>query len=149
MNNLPEIHDIYIPEGVSFFPIAYGWWIILGGLVALVLLVKFLLWGIKTSKKYYALRKLKKIEISSPVSAAVQMSELLRRICHVKYKEASTLYGEIWIDFLNEHSHNKISGDTAKLLIFAPFMDKTNKKYSQATAVELRDFCQHWIGENL
>ena len=24
MNNLPEIRDIQIPDGVSFFPVAYG-----------------------------------------------------------------------------------------------------------------------------
>ena len=29
MNNLPEIRDIQIPDGVSFFPVAYGWWVVL------------------------------------------------------------------------------------------------------------------------
>ena len=30
--NLPELRDIHLPEGVSAFPPAYGWWVILGGM---------------------------------------------------------------------------------------------------------------------
>jgi len=149
MKNLPEIHDIYIPDGVSIFPLAYGWWIILGGIVAAFFLIKFILWSIKTSKKYYALTVLKNIDTTSPVDAALKMSELLRRICNIKYKKASALYGKDWIDFLNEKSSYKISGDTANLLIYAPFMDVKNNTYQAKTAAELKDFCKNWIGVNL
>lgn len=149
MQNLPEIRDIYIPDGVSVFPLAYGWWIILASVLGAIIFLKIILWSIKTSKKHYALNKLKKIDISKTVAAAVQMSELLRRICNVKYKEASVLYGQEWIDFLNEHTTHKINGDVAKLLMFAPFMNTEDKTYEQETAVELKDFCQRWIGANL
>ena len=77
------------------------------------------------------------------------MSELLRRICNVKYRDASALYGKEWIDFLNEKSSHKILGDTANLLIYAPFMDVNDKTYKKENAVELKDFCKNWIGANL
>lgn len=149
MNNLPEIRDIYIPDGVSVFPLATGWWFILAAILFIVFFLKFLFWGVKTSKKYYALKKLKKIDTTQPVEAAIQMSELLRRICTVKFQEASSLYGEEWINFLNQHTDFKISGDKAKLLMFAPFMSKNDKSYHADTASGIKEFCRQWIGANL
>ena len=149
MNNLPEIHDIYIPESVSVFPLAYGWWVIFAITVGSVFFIKFILWSIKTSKRIYALKKLKKIEASEPIDAAIQMSELLRRICAYKYKEASALYGKEWIAFLNNHCSVHLSEEASKLLVFAPFMDKKDDTYNTNIALELKTFCKNWIGANL
>ena len=149
MNNLPEIRDIHIPDGVSFLPIAYGWWVILASIICFFLFIKLIILGIKTSKRFYALRQLKDINTEQPVIAAVKLSELLRRICHFKFKEASALYGEDWINFLNNHSTHKISDDCAKLLVYAPFMNTNDKTYSPVIAEELKLFCKHWIGANL
>ncbi|MBO5441721.1 MAG: DUF4381 domain-containing protein [Alphaproteobacteria bacterium] len=149
MNNLPEIRDIYIPDGVSFFPIAYGWWVLLIGSFLLFFMIKLLLLGIKKSKKHYALKTLKNINIANPVTAAIEMSELLRRICTVKYKEAAALYGQEWIDFLNKHTEDKLSGDEAKLLMYAPFMKEQNNTFNETVAENLKAFCKNWIGANL
>lgn len=149
MDNLPEIRDIHIPEGVSYFPLAYGWWIILAIILGSILLARFIALGIRTSKRLYALKQLKEIDTGKPVSAAIKFSDLLRRVCHYKFKEASVLYGEDWINFLNEHTTLKISGDCAKLLIYAPFMNIDDKSYSTQTAEELKLFCKSWIGANL
>jgi len=149
MNNLPEIHDIYIPNSVSVFPLAYGWWVILAIVIGSVFFIKFILWSIKTSKRIYALKKLKKIETNEPVDAAIQISELLRRICAYKYKEASALYGNEWIAFLSNHCSVNLSENAAKLLVFAPFMDKKDNSYDISTALELKTFCKTWIGANL
>jgi len=149
MNNLPEIHDVYIPQGVSVFPLAYGWWVILAVVIGSIFLIKFILWSIKTSKRIYALKKLKKINTNEPVNAAMQMSELLRRICAYKYKEASALYGNDWITFLNNHCTANLSKDAANLLIYAPFMEKNDNTYNNKTAAELKVFCKHWVGANL
>lgn len=149
MNNLPEIKEIHIPDGVSIFPLAYGWWVILGFVIFGLVCIKLFFWGLRKSKKYYALNKLKKIDIENPVNAAVQMSELLRRICNLKFIEARSLYGDKWINFLNEHSSPKIEGDVANLLIYAPFMDKEDKTYGADTALNLKEFCRYWIGANL
>lgn len=150
MNNLPEIRDIYIPDGVSFFPLAYGWWVIFVSIVLFFVILKFLFWGIRTSRKFYALKQLKQIDTKSPVAAAIEMSELLRRICAFKYKEASALYGEKWIDFLNEHTSHKISSSTADLLVSAPFMKQSEDNIQNVeTAEKLKEFCKIWIGANL
>lgn len=149
MNNLPEIRDVFIPNGVSMFPLAYGWWILPLLILFIFFIIKFLFWSIKKSRKHYALKKLEKVDVQKPVTAALQMSELLRRICNVKYKEASALYGEDWISFLNEHTTSKISGDEAKLLVYAPFMHTDDMTYSIDDTKQLKSFCRTWIGVNL
>lgn len=149
MDNLPELRDIHVPDGVSMFPPAYGWWVILGIAVAGIILVELFVIIRRKSKKLYALRLLKNININNNILSAVQMSEILRRICVYKYKEAITLFGQDWISFLNEHAKQKISGKTAQLLLDAPYMALETQTYNQEDVNNLRDFCEKWIGENL
>lgn len=149
MNNLPEIRDIFIPEGVSMLPLAYGWWLLPTIVLILFFVIKFLFWSVQKSRKHYALKKLEKIDVHNPITAALQMSELLRRICNLKYRSASALYGTDWINFLNEHTHSIIGDEEAKLLIYAPFMQKDDTAYSADIAQKLKSFCFTWIGANL
>ncbi len=153
MNNIPDIKDIQLPDGVSIFPIAYGWWMLFGGFFFLFLLVKLSIWGIKTSKKHYALKQISQISATNPVCAAVRLSELLRRICIVKYPEASSFYGKRWLDFLMQHATATLSDDCAYLLANAPFMNRYSQtyieKYGEADIAELKFFCKQWVGENL
>ena len=41
--NLPELRDIHLPDGVSPFPPAYGWWVILGSVLLLLVLTELFL----------------------------------------------------------------------------------------------------------
>ena len=149
MNNIPEIRDIHIPQGVSIYPLAYGWWVMLFVGILSIVGTWFIFWAIKKSKKYYALKTLNNIQVSAIVSSAIEMSELLRRICNVKYKDASSLYGKEWSEFLVNKTDFKISEKALRLLIFAPFMDINSNEYSIEDAQELKDFCKNWIGANL
>ena len=149
MNNLPEIRDIHIPDGVSVFPLAYGWWIILATIIVAILCIWIIVKAVKTSRKYYALKTLNNIDTENPISAAIKISELLKRICISKYRNASTLYGKEWITFLNEHTTFTLTGSVADLLTYAPFIDEKNISYSSQDANELKRFAKIWIGENL
>lgn len=147
--NLPELRDIHLPDGVSPFPVAYGWWLILAGIILGVLAVQFILYLRRYSKSRYALKLLRNISTLNAVYAAQQMSEILRRICVFKYKDAAILAGQDWIDFLNKHSKEKIQGPLAELLVNAPYIPEEKSSYSSDDAEKLRNFCQNWIGENL
>jgi len=148
-DNLPELRDIHLPEGVSAWPPAYGWWV----LVAIVLSVLSAIWMFsylrKKSKKLYALHLLKGIYCNNTLDAAVQMSLILRRICVFKYPSAAILFGQEWIEFLNSKSKNKLDKRTAELLINAPYIAEKDAPFSSADVIRLRQFCQQWIGENL
>ena len=147
--NLPELRDIHLPEGVSVWPPAYGWWVILGGSLCFVLIVALFQLLRKKSKKLYALHLLKNIYCNNSLRSVVEMSALLRRICVFKYKEAMTLYGEDWLNFLNSHSSKKLEGESAQLLLDAPYMKNLPQDFKSGNVVRLRLFCQNWIGENL
>ena len=148
-DNLPELRDIHLPDGVSAFPIATGWWLCLAGIVLLFLLIQFILYLRRYSKARYALKLLKEISAENVVEAAKEMSEILRRICVFKYKEAAALLGTDWIAFLNKNSKTPIEGKSAELLINAPYIPKESSTYSVENLEDLRRFCQKWIGENL
>ena len=148
-NNLPELRDIHLPEGVPAFPPGYGWGIVLLLVLVLVLLIHLFLWLRKKSKKRYALYLLQNIYCNDSISSAVRMSEILRRICVFKYKEATTLMGDKWLEFLNSKSKRPLGGKASELLINAPYIPENTKGYSRQDIVRLRQFCKEWIGENL
>lgn len=148
-DNLPELRDIHLPDGVSAFPLADGWWLTLAGIVLLFLLTQFILYLRRYSKARYALKLLREISDENVVDAAKQMSEILRRICVFKYKEAAVLLGPDWVAFLNQKTKTPLNGKTAELLINAPYIPQQSTVYNLQNLEELRRFCQKWIGENL
>ena len=147
--NLPELRDIHLPDGVSIWPPAYGWFVILLLIAAVFLLYElYRLWRRK-SKKLYALRLLAQTQQFEVVASARQMSEILRRICIFKYPGAASLFGKNWIEFLNKHTKKPISGQAAILLSDAPYISIKSSRFTAEDLEELRQFCRAWIGENL
>ncbi len=149
-NNLPELRDIHLPaEGISLWPLAYGWWLL--ALLAIMLAVSIVLykiWKLK-SKKHYALKMLASLDLKSS-GAVVKLSEILRRICLCKYPQAAALYGREWIVFLNSHCQKaKLGASVSELLINAPYINPLSTAYSLSDVEKLYSFCKIWIGENL
>ena len=148
LDNLPELRDIHLPEGVSAFPIAYGWWAMAVCIIGIFILYKLAIVILQKSKKRYALKLLRGLN-QNQIKAVAEMSEILRRICIVKYPQATTFTGQQWIDFINSHSKTKLSSKYADLLLNAPYMPESKNQYSQSDIDFLRKFSQQWIGENL
>lgn len=148
-DNLPELRDIHIPEGVSIFPPAYGWWMILAIVIVSIIAYNLILKIRIKSKKNYALKLLSQININNIIPAAVEISEILRRICILKYPIANALYGKQWIIFLNNHSKLKLSKKTAELLTNAPYIRTGTNSYNAKDINDLVSFAREWIGENL
>ena len=106
-DNLPELRDIHLPDGVSAFPPAYGWWVIVLGLLLIFVATKLIKIARIKSKKLYALRLLMIIDKENQIKAAADMSEILRRICIFKYPEAAVKKGNEWVNFIHSHCKNK------------------------------------------
>ncbi|MBP1531966.1 MAG: DUF4381 domain-containing protein [Alphaproteobacteria bacterium] len=150
MDNLPELKDIHLPiEEISMFPPAYGWWVILA-VMALTVVTYVLIRQIRSSSaKLYAKYLLKNIENDDTLAAAIKISEILRRICVVKYPQAVALSDAEWIDFLNSKVSNKIDGKTAEILKNAPYMPVEKQTDYADEVKKIRQFCYNWVGENL
>ena len=149
MDNLPELRDIHLPDGVSAFPPAYGWWILLFAVILIPFIVVFLRSIRLKSRKLYALNLIKKINNASVVGGAIKISELLKRICVYKYPNAVNMFGKQWIEFLNSHTKQRISAKAEELLINAPYISESSQKYDESQLTELKDYAKKWIGENL
>lgn len=150
MNDLPLLRDIHLPdEGISFFPPAIGWWLIVLFLVSVVFIYKIVGWLRRTSAKLYARHLLQPLKRGHDIKSAVKMSEILRRICIRKYPEAVAYFGDEWINFLLKKSHKTLSSQTADLLKNAPFMPEDSNNYTAKDVDDLWLFCYEWIGENL
>jgi hypothetical protein len=112
------IRDIHLPESVSWWPLAPGWWITLGLLVLAAAVVYIL----KVVKERRQLAKQSMEEFSLLVSRYQQdrdarnllsnISQLLRRISITQYEERDVagLTGTAWLQFLDETMEGKKSG---------------------------------------
>lgn len=150
MDNLPELRDIHLPtEGVPVFPLANGWWGLLGLIIAAIFLLKSAMWLYRASARIYARKLLYPLQGQVDLQSAVKMSEILRRICVRKYPQAVALSGDEWIAFLNKNSKTLLSGEAAELLKNAPFMPKDSALLNQKNHQILWKFCYNWIGDNL
>ena len=148
-DNLPELRDIHLPDGISLFPPAYGWWVIVGAIIGSVLFYRLIRLMLQKSKKRYALRLLKTPADNNFIHQASVMSTILRRICIYKYPEAIVLTGKQWTDFLNSKCKEKLDDKTAELFLNAPYMPDNSNVFSVEDIDKLQTFCQKWIGENL
>lgn len=84
-NALDGLRDIHLPDPVSFWPLAPGWWLALLAVVAIALLVHFALRARRLSPRRAALCELERLEndysSTGDVSALAEgLSALLRRI---------------------------------------------------------------------
>lgn len=105
MNPIDQLQDIHLPEQISAWPPAYGWWLLLALLLAL-LIASFLL--IRSKRRHNMARKaaiqeLKQID-KHQGSWQSDINALLKRVC-VSYfpnENAAGLYGQDWIEFLSD-----------------------------------------------
>ncbi len=148
-DNLPELRDIHLPEGVSLWPIGYGWWIILITISTTLILLKTWNYLRRKSKKLYALRQLKKSAGKNSVKTAAAISEILRRICMYKYPQAVSLSGDEWIKFLTKQGKFNLEDNVKEILLNAPYMPDDSSDFDSNDMAKLYEFCKSWIGENL
>lgn len=150
MDNLPELRDIHLPtEGVSVFPIATGWWLVLCAVITFFVLCYVVMALRKQSKKIYARYLLNRRTKEDNLASVVAMSEILRRVCLKKYPEAVALNGKEWTNFLLQKSKITLTANSANLLQTAPYRSFNDENFKKDDVVELRKFCYAWIGENL
>ncbi len=147
------LRDIHLPDAVSWWPPAPGWWILLALCVVLV----FSVWLFRKIKKSRSVRvaALKELELISEKFSrendthqlVKSLSTLLRRIClsYFPRREVAGLTGEKWLVFLDNcldwgNVSERFSQGAGRALITAPYQPQVNLKGQQ-----LLDICQHWI----
>jgi hypothetical protein len=116
---LKELRDIHLPQGVSIWPLAWGFW----GVLVLIFLSVGIYCLIKPYYRAFKLREsylnqLKTLETNLGETTLVEIAILLKRAALLNYprSEVASLYGEKWLQFLCQTG--KILNPTALRILF-------------------------------
>lgn len=151
-----ELRDIHLPDTISWWPIAPGWWIVLASLLAFFIIVFVI-------KKIYVSKQLKR-DINAELSLIKQqfqttqnksqlaksLSALLRRTGISYYPKANIagLTGNDWLIYLDKTNtdkskNTKFQSDIGQILLSAPYLPNDTKlKFDEAALIEL---CESWL----
>jgi len=150
------LRDIHLPDPVSGWPPAPGWW----GLLILVGLLISVFMLIRKEKRRRRMRVMALSELEAlsqafsrthdALALAKGLSVLLRRIClsYLPRAEVAALSGERWLDFLETgFGKVKLQGrfkeGPGRALISAPYRAKADIAVGEGQA--LLDLCGEWI----
>jgi hypothetical protein len=155
VNDLP-LRDIHLPDAISWWPPAPGWWILLGMLVVSAVTVYLLrTFYLSRRVKRSALDELQSIrrqyeQTRNQKQLAEQLSILMRRasISFHPRSEAASLTGKNWLDYLDSTSKQPgFNQEAGQLLISAPYLpaDHTTSNETAANAEVLVRLCENWL----
>lgn len=129
---LQQLQDIYQPDSVSWWPLAPGWWLLIGGvLIISVILVRLYLR--KTALRRAAFKKLHEIEqqyeqFGSLNQLTMSLNQFMRRVIlsRVQYypEFEAGINGEAWLLFLDKtmySQHVDFSQGVGRVLIELPY----------------------------
>ena len=153
---LAQLADIHLPEPVSYWPPAIGWWILAA--IALVLLVilfrKFASRALQQKICRYALAELQRCYYSysqadstnidqSKLNYVNQFNTVVRRVTLVHYPQANaaSLDGASWVDFIRQKGESSLmTDDMATALQYGRFQTKCDVDVDA-----MQSFGQQWI----
>ena len=153
---LAQLADIHLPEPVSYWPPAFGWWILAAiALVLLAILIRKLA-AIRREQKIcqYALAELGRCydAFSHAEPATLEQSRLdyvnqfntvVRRVALVHYPQANvaSLDGAAWVDFIRQKGESSLMTDEiAAALQYGRFQKKCDVDVDA-----MQGFGQRWI----
>ena len=109
--NAIPLRDLHLPEATGFWPLAPGWWLVIG-----IVLVLFAIWSWQLWMAYrdgalrrHALRQLDRLyaayrQHGNAIAFGNEASELLRRtmLAYAPRRDVAGLTGQAWLDWLDD-----------------------------------------------
>ncbi len=128
---LEQLHDIEGLDPISGWPLAFGWWVVIGLGLTLVIVTVYLVirWIIfQRSWKSDTLQKLAMLDSQLSDTTAretlMTLSEYIRRIALRRYsrKECAGLTGDDWLKWLKKNDPKQFDWENhGSILIDAPY----------------------------
>lgn len=147
-NSLP-LRDIHLPDGVSFWPPAPGWWLLLALVIALAILLPKLIRYLKQPKlNKLALSDFSRIQQQfqqhqNAQQLAQALSSLLRRIAlsYLPREQVASLTGEAWQQqLLSINPQHPLANDFLNTLNSAAYGPN-----AELDAQQLLQPCEQWL----
>ena len=147
-----RLRDIHLPEPVSWWPLAIGWWIVMA---LLLLIIGLSVWlYLRRRRRRLSAGYLARVELSKLRERYLQhedvrllasdISILLRRLSISAYprEESASLTGERWLQHLDRPlPENPFTSGAGRILIEAPY--RRNVRIDEIDP--LFKLCEDWI----
>jgi len=152
---LAQLKDIHLPEPVSWWPLAWGWWLLIGLLLVLSVTGLWLWLRHRRRNRYrhQALAKLEQayqayLETGDTAGYLQNLNQLLRRALLSAWpapenQRLTTLSGEHWLAFLDASlpgKTNDFSQGVGRALLAGPYQPQP-----QADVEALHKLGQEWL----
>ncbi len=144
-----RIREIKLPDGVSWWPPAPGWWL-LAGLILLAVVAGIALYRRRALRRA-ALRELDRLRreyqsIGDPSALAAGLSKLLRRVTLARARRTAVagLRGEAWLGHLDRTGRTRdFSSGPGRVLHTLPYSGE-----GEVEASALLSLARRWIRRN-
>lgn len=143
-----QLRDIHIPDAVSAWPPAPGWWILVISSLILITTTLYLLWrsGQRNRYRRLAVKQLAALKPlhQNPASYLQQLNYLLKQtaIAETNQSGVAGLTGNQWLEYLDRGiDGNQFSQGIGKVLLTGPYAIDA----PSVDIVKLETLCHHWI----
>lgn len=143
------LEDIILPSAISFWPLAWGWWLLI-----IIVCAAFIAVGWWLSKRLKLKRKqqqaerllIKNTEHLSGTALFIAVNTWLKIQAGDAYPQAQSLYGKEWISFLNESANQSVFSDQqTQALSQGLYQQQTLENTIQCEASELQKSALLWL----
>ena len=150
-DQLSQLRDIHLPEPVSAWPPAWGWWLLLG--LILVIIILLTIWLYRRYQRgrlqRRALKELARIEQDYQQQGDTRhylqaLNTLLKYIAcqRPSNRSVATLTGDSWLNYLNQSGNTQVfTQGNGRLLGDAVYRPAVSKEELS----ELSAQCRQWI----
>jgi hypothetical protein len=136
--SLDNLSDIAVPPPVSWWPLAPGWWVVIGIAVLVTAVAAWKAW-LRWQANAYRRAAFDELGKAKTVSA---ISEILKRTALAAFPrtDVASLSGPAWCQWLSDTMGRQVPTNVAEALTRGVFDRKT-----QVQTEELRGFVAEWI----
>ena len=139
------LRDLHLPEAISWWPLAPGWWVVIAlAVVGLIYLCRlYLRFHARGAARRHALTQLQVLTAEfeqhrDAVTFSSNLSELLRRtmLAYAPRDEVAGLIGDEWLAWLDRDlDQPRFQGNAGRKLLEIPY----RKSNDEVSAMELLD----------
>ncbi len=143
------LRDIHLPDSVSWWPIASGWWLLL----AILFVIAIIIWAVSEIRARKQLRQQALLELDALQQNFHQHQELgrlasdcsilLRRVALSRFnrQQVAGLTGTEWVKFLNQQGEQAhFNAELSDVLTHAPYQN-----HCDYNAEALLSAARHWL----
>lgn len=149
---MPELpfRDIHLPPSISWWPLAFGWWVMISIVIAILVVIFILVRNyLKSSLKKDAAKELNSIEqmylqTQDSTRCVSALSILLRRVILSQKQQVSAagITGHAWLQLLDQYSGTcEFSQGPGKILLVGPYQPTVEKD----DVDQLIQLCRKWV----